>query len=433
MILAVLVFVLALSLTPTAIAAEQNAAVAAPVEFVKLNTADHMKYMDGMPTGLFKPEDPMTRGEACQMLYGLVTEPDEITVSFPDVALNKWYYKAVSTMASMGLIYGDGTGRFKPDGNMTRAEFVVFLSRFYPIKDGNLSFSDVPINSWAAKAVASAETMGWVMGSGNGLFRPNDAITRAEAVVIMNRVLQRYASREIIDSAAGIRIFPDVPEDYWAYYDIMEAAIDHQYSKASGTEVWTSFNEEKTEIEPGFHLIEGQLYFEDENGYFIRDTKRGAFFFDQRGRSTTGKEELDDYITEVVLKVTNPSMTQLEKLRAVYNYTRDSFTYIVRPIYAVGDTGWVVKEGLYMFQTGHNNCYGFAAVFNLLARRLGYDAAVISGSVGVNNSPHGWVEIVFNDESYIFDAVIERYHRSRGDMIDLFMLSYAKVPWPYGK
>ncbi len=401
---------------------------------VKLNTADHNKYMNGNPSGLFKPEDPLTRGEACQMLYSLVTEIDEITVSFPDVAKNIWYYKPVSTMASMGLIFGDELGNFKPDSNITRAAFVAILTRFYPIAEGALNFSDLTSASWAAEAVSSAEAMGWINVSSDGLFRPNDAITRAEAVVIMNRVLKRTASPDVIDSAANIRIFPDLFKDSWAYYDIMEAAIDHHYSKTSGTEVWSSYTEETANIEPGFQLIDGQLYYENGNGYFIHNTTFGTFTFDWLGRSTTGNEELDTYITAAVLRITNPSMTQFEMLRAAHNYTRDNFTYLIRNYYATGDTGWEVKEGLIMFQTGRGNCYCFTSVFYWLSRRLGYDSIAISGEVGARHNPHGWVEIVFDNENYIFDADLERAYRKNGvSSYDLFYLSYADVPWSYVK
>jgi len=401
---------------------------------VKLNTTDHKKYMNGSVTGLFNAEHSLTRGEACQMLFNLVTETDEITVSFPDVAKNSWYYKAVSTMASMGMIYGDGSGNFLPDRNITRAEFVAILSRFYPIVAGNLNFSDVSENSWAAQSISSAQAKGWINGNGNGLFRPNDAITRAEAVVIMNRVLQRTASQAVIESAVNIRIFPDLSKDYWAYYDIMEATIGHIYSKTSGTEMWLSYTEEKADIRPGFQLVEGQLYYEDTNGYFIHDTALGTFTFDRLGRSTSGNAELDSYITAAVLKVTNPSMTQLQMLRAVFNYARDNFTYFIRNYYLIGDKGWEVKEGLIMFQTGRGNCYCFASVFDLLSRRLGYDSVVISGVVGSHKSPHGWVEIVFGNETHIFDPGLEMSYMNNGmPRYNLFYLSYANAPWTYVK
>jgi hypothetical protein len=401
---------------------------------VALNITDHNKYMNGFDTGLFKAEAPLTRGEACQMLYNLMTETDEITVSLPENEKNSWYYKAISTMASMGFLYGDGTGDFRPDGNITRSEFVAILSRFYPVVDGDTNFTDVSSDNWAAKAVSSAEAKGWIIGSSDGLFRPNDAITRAEAAVIMNRVLQRTASRAVIDSSVNIRIFPDLSKNYWAYYDIMEATIDHTYSKASGTEVWLSYTEEKADIRPGFQFIEGQLYYEDASGYFIKDTTLGTFTFDRLGRSTTGNEELDLYITAAVLQITNPSMTQLQMLREVFDYARDSFTYYKRDYYVLGDRGFENKQGLIMFQTGSGNCYCFASVFALMSRRLGYDSEVISGVVGSHDSPHGWVEIVFDNTTYIFDPGLEMaYMRNGIPSYNLFFLSYDNLPWPYIK
>ena len=87
-----------------------------------------------------------------------------------------------------------------------------------------------------------------------------------------------------------------------------------------------------------------------------------------------------------------------------------------------------------MFQTGRGNCYCFASVFDLLSRRLGYDSEVISGDVGSHNSPHGWVEIVFDNTTYIFDPGLEMAYMKNGvPSYNLYFFSYDNVPWPYIK
>lgn len=87
-----------------------------------------------------------------------------------------------------------------------------------------------------------------------------------------------------------------------------------------------------------------------------------------------------------------PGMTRWEALRAAYDYTRDSFSYLRRNYYLFRETGWAHDEAMTMFETGRGNCYCYAAVFYYLARQLGYNCIIISGRVGTDGDPHGWVE-----------------------------------------
>jgi len=204
-----------------------------------LITDIHIAYVNGQGDGKFAPEASMTRAEAAQMLYNLLRDKDTaIAKTFTDVPTAAWYAEAVNVLASMGTISGIGDGKFEPERNITRAEFATLLVRFAEVSPGEARFDDVPSTHWAYDYVSTASAFGWVIGLGYGRFEPDRGITRAEAVTLMNRVLGRSPDKAYIESHAEVSSFTDVPSDYWAYYDIAEAATAHDYDKNNGDEVW---------------------------------------------------------------------------------------------------------------------------------------------------------------------------------------------------
>lgn len=205
-----------------------------------LQTKEHNGYMGGYGNGLFGPNDNMTRAQVARMFYNLLLEKDvPVTVSFTDVPADAWYAEAVNTLASLGVIKGIGNDQFAPNRTITRAEFTVIAMRFANVSaDVTNPFTDISTNDWFYSAVTSAVSYGWINGYGDGSFRPQATITRAEVVTIVNRMLNRTADRNFVDSNATAQ-FDDVPNTYWAYYNIMEATIAHDHSiDNDGVESW---------------------------------------------------------------------------------------------------------------------------------------------------------------------------------------------------
>lgn len=205
-----------------------------------LQTKEHNGYMGGYGNGLFGPNDNMTRAQAAQMFYNLLLNKDvDITVNFTDVPADAWYGNAVRTLASLGVIKGIGNGQFAPNRTITRAEFTVIAMRFANVSaDVTNPFTDIATNDWYYTAVTSAVSYGWITGYSDGSFRPQATITRAEVVTIVNRMLNRTADRNFVDSNVTAQ-FDDVPNTYWAYYNIMEATIAHDHSiDNDGVESW---------------------------------------------------------------------------------------------------------------------------------------------------------------------------------------------------
>ena len=209
-----------------------------------LNTEDHIQYLFGYPDGTFGPENNMTRAEVAQMFYNLLLDQDvEITKTFDDVPANAWYAKAVNTLASLDIISGVGDNKFEPERSITRVEFTAMAMKFaVGGEEGENIFSDVDEDDWFYEAVVNSIQYGWIHGYGDGTFRPNNPITRAEVTAIVNNMLGRAADEDFVDEhAEELTQFSDI-EKHWAYYHIVEATNDHDYTKPSSGENWTKLN-----------------------------------------------------------------------------------------------------------------------------------------------------------------------------------------------
>lgn len=209
----------------------------------EINKDDHFAYMRGDGQGNFRPEASMTRGEAAQMIYNLLTDPSyESARQFSDIAPGAWYSQAVAALTAKGIITGYADGTFRPEAPISRAEFVAMLSRFTTMSfaDG-AHFKDVDTQHWAYLYIASASAKGWIAGYPDGSFKPEQSIARAEAAKIINALLDRSADEAYLDANPSLNRFPDVDTGHWAYYEMMEATIAHEYAKDErGKETWTS-------------------------------------------------------------------------------------------------------------------------------------------------------------------------------------------------
>lgn len=211
-----------------------------------LDMTSHKAYVSGCTATTFAPTGTLTRAEAAQMLYELMTEQahkqyDCSSNGFRDVPAGQWYTAAVSTLANAGAINGCGDGTFHPNQAISRAQFVTILAGIYGANaSGAMPFSDVG-RSWYYDAVTTAYANGWVSGLTDGTFHPNQTITRAEAVSILNRVLGRSCDLTFVQANAQTALhFTDVPANAWYYADVIEASVGHTYTELAGIERWTA-------------------------------------------------------------------------------------------------------------------------------------------------------------------------------------------------
>ena len=207
----------------------------------KLETDKHDAYMKGYANGTFGPNANMTRAEAAQMFYNLLLNKQTVAdAGFTDVAADRWYADAVNTLAFMGIINGVGNNQFAPSRTISRAEFAAIATRFAKANsNGSLAFTDVKRSDWFYNSVLTAVNYGWIGGYSNGTFKPNNNITRAEVVSIVNKMLARSADKTFINSnASSIKSFTDVSKSFWGFYEVTEATNGHDHVKNDGVESW---------------------------------------------------------------------------------------------------------------------------------------------------------------------------------------------------
>ena len=214
---------------------------------------DHSHYVIGFPNGTFGPDSQITRGQvatiiarACMenfMEGGAYGNPGNYT----DVE-SHWAYSAISYCSMNGVFTGYGDGTFRPDQYITRQELATVVARLAGVQvNQGLPFTDNDdIAAWAVNGVYTNYANGWVRGYTDGTFKPLNDITRAETVRIFNGYLGRGTDREglselleYVHSGVASNIegdgkneymtWPDVPKTHWAYYEVIEAANDHNF------------------------------------------------------------------------------------------------------------------------------------------------------------------------------------------------------------
>ena len=215
-----------------------------------LNGKDHYAYVVGYPDGMVYPQKNITRAEVATIFFRLLTdETREANMtksnSYNDMKDGAWYTCAVSTLSKMGIIKGYEDGSFKPDASISRAEFAAIAARFDPDGDKTpATFSDVS-SHWAKDEISIAANHGWIKGYEDGSFKPDQKITRAETMTLVNRVLKRLPETKD-DLHKDMKTWPDNQnESAWFYLAVQEATNSHyQKLKKDGIhEKWESMRE----------------------------------------------------------------------------------------------------------------------------------------------------------------------------------------------
>ena len=216
-----------------------------------LNGKDHFAYIVGYPDKTVHPQSSITRAEVATIFFRLLTEETRTanatkTNNYADVSSDKWYNQAVSTLSAMGIIKGDSRGNFNPNAPITRAEFAAIAARFDKTENvAAASFGDVATH-WAKPEISVAANNGWINGYTDGTFHPDSKITRAEAMAMINRVLQRLpeSKADLLDGM--IQWSDNADTSKWYYLAVQEATNSHYYElKANQHEKWTKLRENR--------------------------------------------------------------------------------------------------------------------------------------------------------------------------------------------
>lgn len=206
-----------------------------------VSEGEHVSYMNGYPDGTFRPESSLTRGEVAAIFSRIAArvEDDQVEVNYSDVDPSHWYNSAVEKVSMQGLMQGYPDGTFRPKEHVTRAEFAVLVSRYKHLSGDTISSYGDAATHWAGVEIARVTEAHWFEGYSDRTFKPDQQITRMEAVTVLNKMLERR-----LGAVPKSSPWPDVPSDVWGYADIMEASNHHRFEQLfNGYEVWGSDSE----------------------------------------------------------------------------------------------------------------------------------------------------------------------------------------------
>lgn len=201
-----------------------------------LDKGGHYAYIIGYPDGLVHPEYHITRAESTTIFFRMLLEESRQYYwsqvnPYADVFPYDWYNNAISTMTNADIVEGYPDGSFRPNGDITRAEFAAMAVRFFTGEDVDVTdnvFPDVQ-DHWADYEINLAYAHNLIQGYPDGTFKPDQEITRAEAMTIVNRVLERYPHKDHLLEDM-IRWPDNMDETMWYYADVQEATNSHNYN-----------------------------------------------------------------------------------------------------------------------------------------------------------------------------------------------------------
>ena len=215
-----------------------------------LNGTDHYAYIIGYGNNDVRPQNNITRAEVATIFFRLLTdEAREANMTksngYNDVKDGDWFCCAVSTLSKMGIIKGYEDGSFKPNDPISRAEFAAIAARFDPDGDKTpATFADVT-SHWAKDEISIAANHGWIKGYEDGSFKPDQKITRAETMTLVNRVLNRLPETKD-DLHKDMKTWVDnMDETAWYYLAVQEATNSHYFKNKTSTkfEQWTDLRD----------------------------------------------------------------------------------------------------------------------------------------------------------------------------------------------
>lgn len=285
-----------------------------------------LTYIIGYPDESVRPDASMTRAEAatvfCRLYDGEYPEFERrmSNGTFEDVKTGDWFYKEVETLYNIGIVDGTDEHKFAPDAPVSRAEFAVMAARFANLDyEGGNIFDDVPNGHWAYSYINAAANAGWVKGYPDGSFRPDEPISRAEVVRLVNGMVNRSVTLDKLKELGVECPYNDLVENHWGYCDLMEATVPHSAEEWHGL----SYND-------GIYNIIVEK-FVDQNGVELAESI-----------TTAGKEEVSPkaipayeyrgYIRTITYQYTNgDAIPSIEKTANVkIANVGDTLTYTVK-------------------------------------------------------------------------------------------------------
>ncbi len=195
-----LALTLALSLAVPASAAEEGYSdVGSHYAKGAVETWSGYGVLQGYPDGTFRPDEPVTRAEMATVLDRVMGYQNTVENTYTDVPQRAWYTQSILHLAAEGIFQGRKEGQMLPKANITRQEAFATLARAMGMEAGGEApgfADDADIAKWAVGSLAAMKEAGYIKGDKKGNIRPDDPITRAEVVTVLNNMAAAFVHED---------------------------------------------------------------------------------------------------------------------------------------------------------------------------------------------------------------------------------------------
>ncbi len=158
-----------------------------------INEYKEYKFILGYDDNLFKPDNNMTRAEFVTVINKILGADSESAKYIPDISRDDWYYHEIRKAVKLGIIQGDDLGYIRPNDLITREEATIILTRAFKIKNAYTIKTNAQdayqISKWARGEFYAVVNYGYITGYEDNTLRPQNTITRAEVITIISRII----------------------------------------------------------------------------------------------------------------------------------------------------------------------------------------------------------------------------------------------------
>lgn len=193
----------------------------------RYGNGEHPRYIQGIPGGTFNPAANITRAEIA-VIFSRILKLESLVKHekmYDDVDIDAWHAKGIEAATKKGLFQGIGNNMFKPNQPITRGELAAVIARYLSLPDKKpiqLPFKDID-NNWAFTYITELYRNNIITGYQDGSFKPGSHLRRDEAVTMINRMLNRGPLKNVEPT------YPDMPKENWAFGDVEECSRTHKY------------------------------------------------------------------------------------------------------------------------------------------------------------------------------------------------------------
>ncbi|SHH66133.1 conserved repeat domain-containing protein/fimbrial isopeptide formation D2 domain-containing protein [Anaerosphaera aminiphila DSM 21120] len=204
----------------------------------------HIAYLNGYPDNTIRPQGSITRAEVATIFARLKVGEANIpsgTTNYSDVNSSDWYTKYIVFVTDNNIMEGYGDGSFKPNDKITRAEFTAVVASYSSLVNVESSFEDVS-GHWAEKYIGAVTSKGWINGYPDGTFKSEKDISREEVATMVNKMLDRKVDKDGLNNLV-IKNFTDLDENSWSYFDMIEASNSHKLVRRTLGDIMENWKE----------------------------------------------------------------------------------------------------------------------------------------------------------------------------------------------